>query len=659
MRSTAVLSKLGVVAVSVAAVSALTLTFGAGCGGGETMRALEHPPSAIAAFPPAPKLVSAAPTGWDGTGSSIALATLSGAGAERRLALVADADGKAVRMLDTQSGSELPQLDLSGEPSQVLVGRDGRVFVSVRDQAEIDVLEASFAGGTNRPSLRVTDRIATAEEPVGLALTPDGSTLLVACGWGRSLDAFSTRTLAHAFRAPVAREPRAVVTSADGRRAYVSHATASVVSVVDLMSPDHDVRAQRMEQADNDGNQAKLAWRHGFALARATFGILEPGVEVNTGDTTVRSETYGGTEVTQSPAETFDVAVIDEKQDKPVADGTPDPLAPPRISNPTSSTCMLPRAAAYDWVSDWLFVACQGKDTVVRADLRPGSNTSGSAEWNVGAEPTGLAIDRPGQQVFVWSQASRTVTTLPLDGYHPTPDTKDGAGVLRVVGLGARVDEPDMVARGRALFHASGDDRISSDGRACASCHPDGRDDGLVWATPNGPRQTPTLAGRLAGTAPYGWNGSRATVKKHLGDTVKRLGGTGLDGDDLDALVAYCMTMKAPPRAAQARTEDAALVAEGHDVFESGASGCSGCHLEDGTFTDGNRHNVGSKAKGDVRRRFDTPSLRFLSGTGPYFHDGRYPTLRALLVGVDGKMGHTKQLSSHELDALEAYLQTL
>ena len=32
-------------------------------------------------------------------------------------------------------------------------------------------------------------------------------------------------------------------------------------------------------------------------------------------------------------------------------------------------------------------------------------------------------------------------------------------------------------------------ERLSGDGRACASCHPDGRDDGLVWSTPNGPRQ--------------------------------------------------------------------------------------------------------------------------------------------------------------------------
>ena len=49
-----------------------------------------------------------------------------------------------------------------------------------------------------------------------------------------------------------------------------------------------------------------------------------------------------------------------------------------------------------------------------------------------------------------------------------------------------------------------GDRRISADGRVCASCHPDGREDGVAWVTPEGPRQTPMLAGRLGkGEARY------------------------------------------------------------------------------------------------------------------------------------------------------------
>jgi cytochrome c peroxidase len=623
------------------------------------MRAVDRPAPLAVEVPVAPQLKAAS---VDGAGSSIALARLG----ERRLALVADAEGHAVRMLDTGTGEELPQTDLLGEPSQLVVAPDGRVFVGVRDIAEVDVLEPV---GGERPALRVAARIATAEEPAGLSLTPDGRTLLVACGWAHALDAFATRTLDHAWRIDVAREPRAVITSKDGRRAYVAHATSSVVSVVDLMSPDHGTRAVRMEQQDSNGTPAKLAWRQGYALARADMGILAPGVEANTGDTTVRTETYGGVDAFTGPAESFDVAVIDERTApvaRPSGSGAPDEEEraeaekPHRLGSQSFTDCLLPRAAAYDAGGEWLLVACQGTDTVWRTDLRSGMNAR-PASWKVEGAPTGVAVEPAERAAYVWSQTTRRVTALPIDAAHSAAAADKEPDLRRTWELGPRVTTEDATAFGRRLFHTTGDPRISSDGRACASCHPDGRDDGLVWATPDGPRQTPSLAGRLAGTAPYGWNGSRSTVKKHVTNTLRRRGGTGLPDEDMNALVAYCMTMKGPPHAAQTEgvAQDAALVAEGADLFDSSATGCSSCHIVDGTFTDGNRHDVKSKGKHDPKRRFDTPSLKDLGSTAPYFHDGRYPTLRALLIGSDGKMGHTRRLSEHQLDALEAYLETL
>lgn len=606
------------------------------------LQAVQRQPRPAMEVPTPEKMLT--PLSGEGIGSSIALARLG----DRKLAIVADSDAHAVRLLDTRTEEELPVTELRGEPSQLVVARDGRVFVGVRDGAEVDVLE-QVPG--ERPSLRVTGRIATAEEPVGLALSPDGRTLLVACGWGREVDAFETRTLGRVFRAPVAREPRAIATSSDGRQAYVSHASASVVSVVDLASPDHGVEPVRLEQPDPMGQEGRLAWRQGFTLARADFGIIEPGVTANTGDTTVRTETYGGVGEDTLPAEQFDVAVLGGK-----AEGADALRTVPSL---TFTQCLLPRAAAYDAAGEWLLVACEGSDTVWRVDVRPGKNAAGFSAWHTGGEPTGIAIDGERRAAFVWSQGSRTVTSFVIDAYHPRALEPDEQGLTRTVALGPRIEATDPEELGRKLFHTTGDTRISLDGRACASCHPDGRDDGLVWATPDGARQTPTLAGRLAGTAPYGWNGSRRTVKQHVTNTLKRLGGTGLDSASMDALISYCMKMQAAPHATVAFAVSDPLVEEGRELFESSSTGCASCHMSDGTFTDGNRHDVGSRAASDPRRSFDTPSLRFVGGTGPYFHDGRYPTLRSLLLASDGKMGHTGQLSPHELEALEAYLKTL
>jgi cytochrome c peroxidase len=56
---------------------------------------------------------------------------------------------------------------------------------------------------------------------------------------------------------------------------------------------------------------------------------------------------------------------------------------------------------------------------------------------------------------------------------------------------------------------------------------------------------------------------------------------------------------------------------------------------------------------------FDTPSLRGVSSSPPYFHDGRAPTLRDALEMTKGTMGDITKLSSSDLDALIEYLRSL
>jgi mono/diheme cytochrome c family protein len=205
-----------------------------------------------------------------------------------------------------------------------------------------------------------------------------------------------------------------------------------------------------------------------------------------------------------------------------------------------------------------------------------------------------------------------------------------------------------------------GDAHISSDGRACASRHPDGREDALTWSTPDGSRQTPMLAGRLAQTAPYGWLGTSDGVKDHLKKTFERLGGEGLPDRDLGALIDYVSTM-APPVSDVTFTpnEQRKLVQRGHALFESAETGCGTCHDAARDFSDGMRHSVSAKRADQDGDAFDTPSLRFVSGTAPYFHDGRYKTLDDVLVAPDHAMGTSTQLSRSDRAAIVAYLETL
>jgi mono/diheme cytochrome c family protein len=118
---------------------------------------------------------------------------------------------------------------------------------------------------------------------------------------------------------------------------------------------------------------------------------------------------------------------------------------------------------------------------------------------------------------------------------------------------------------------------------------------------------------------------------------------------------AYLASLRAPDGAVR---PDRRLVGRGSEVFHSAEAQCSSCHAGEAS-TDGESHDVKSGPSERKPRAFDTPSLRFVSRSAPYFHDGRYASLGEMLSGSDGAMGHTSQLSAEDRAALEVYLRTL
>ena len=313
-------------------------------------------------------------------------------------------------------------------------------------------------------------------------------------------------------------------------------------------------------------------------------------------------------------------------------------------------------------------MTCLGVDAVIAYDARAANpHLHPVRRWKVASGPTGIVVDAARRRAIVWSQFAHTLGVIPLDdtlNAQPTPTVglrllatnivpRYAEAVASVLPAHGEAMSASL-ALGRRLFHAAGDMAISGDGRACASCHPDGRDDALTWATPDGPRQTPILAARLADTAPYGWNGTSLELKDHVHRTFRRLFGVGVAPREFDALLGYVRQMKLP----FARAASSAEAARGEVVFHSAEAGCATCHL-DGATADGKSHDVQSRIKGDTSAQFDTPSLRFLGQSAPYFHDGRYATLGDLLRGVDGAMGHTAHLDDGDRRALLAYLEAL
>lgn len=670
---------------STSVIATVTLGLAAAVGCGSVGPAGDSTPSKAVAQPAAGTCEAVAsslkPVSAPGQSATVALASFSdGPHAGKTLAFVADEDNKALAVVDVDSKKELSTLKLEAQPGQVMVLTDGRVLVTLRDSNKLAVFHAQ-SDATLTPGCKID----TSAEPIAMATTPDGSTLLLTSGWGRTLDSFDAATLGRKGRAVLPREPRTVVVDDDGKLAYVSHAVGAKVSVVEIAT----MKAQRKldvlvnpnavatEMADKPfslasavagavgdaGGEKPIPGRFGTRMGCQGFPmvksiapkgrILAPQILVDPGDPENRAQGYGDGGV---PTEVPAVAVIDAGTRKFVQASFA--LGQQAFfrgdQGPTEGECILPRGAAVDDGSSTLLVTCLGIDAVVAYDAASANPSSVElARWDVGSGPTGVAVDAANDRAVVWSQFERSVEVIDLKVIDTMETPK--VGKHDKIAL-SPMAEPMSLAYvlGRQIFHATGDARVSADGRACASCHPDGRDDAITWATPDGPRRTIMLAGRLDNSAPFSWNGTNKDVREHVTHTFERLNGQGLRNVELEALLTFIESMPAPPRD---HVADVELVKKGEKLFSSGEAACASCHAAGGT--DAKNHDLGSRARADRKPTFNTPSLEYISGRGPFFHDGRFETMRDLLVQSDGMMGHTKHMSNDDLNALEAYLNTL
>jgi DNA-binding beta-propeller fold protein YncE len=164
----------------------------------------------------------------DGAGATVVLGKLRG----RTLAFIADEDDRAVHVVDVARGEDLGSVPLGSRPSQLVLTRDGKLLVALRDANAVATLEAPEE--EEGAPLLTTSRFVVDAEPTALAVTPDDGTVVVATERGHAVEAVDRAMGERTFEVEVAREPRALLVSADGATAYVAHAAASVLTMVDL-----------------------------------------------------------------------------------------------------------------------------------------------------------------------------------------------------------------------------------------------------------------------------------------------------------------------------------------------------------------------------------------------------------------------------------------
>jgi mono/diheme cytochrome c family protein len=590
---------------------------------------------------------------------------------EHGLLVVERSAGKLVRA--NREAQPIAELALTPGLGEIVHDGAGNVFVA--DRAAGRVIRVASGDATGKG---LAERAAIElSEPHGLALTPDGATLLVTNVSEHELVALDSDTLAVRWRVTLQPEPRAVAVSRDGAIAAVGFLSSGSIAYVELDSAGERVSWRALDPRDHveitqedDGwgpvTVARLKEQRGkhqvpvetgrryarnfYALAFVGYDMLVAPHQLATPQLERvpdldRQDTYGGGAESIPPL-VHQLAIV---------------ARPGELDSRTRFIDLdlhQPKAVAYDLERDTLYVAGFGDDRVAAiADVtqqmpyvdwiaRVGNGTSCGVD--------GLALDvasEDGRPPGLWIHCEFRRQLLRLEPGDPS--TRDDDTWLHGEELAASA-RSEQVERGAELFRRGDDRRISSNGMmACNNCHPEGRADGLTWRLGDSILQTPILAGRIGSTAPYKWDGQDPTLQRSLRHTMQRLGGSEFDqlsNAEVEAMIAYLESLP-PPRPRKASDPEA--VARGREVFD--AEACSACHAGP-KLADGAQHPLDT-----TLALVDTPSLLGLSHSRPYYHDGSADDLWTLLTdrGTIHQMADTSKLSDQQLRDLAAYLESL
>jgi hypothetical protein len=234
-------------------------------------------------------------------------------------------------------------------------------------------------------------------------------------------------------------------------------------------------------------------------------------------------------------------------------------------------------------------------------------------------------------------------------GAHLLVQTREPAE-LRIYGAEAPITIAlSSVSRrdtGQDVFHTQAGGMI-----ACASCHPEGGDDGHVWVLDGSRRRTPSLQGTIAGTAPYHWPGDEADLNVLVKDVYTvRMSGALLPDDQQAALTGWVQAV--PPPSAPAWSNSRAAQ-RGRALFERADVGCATCHAGP-KFTNNKTVDVGTGGA------FQVPPLVGVGWRTPLMHDGCAATIADRFGACStAEHGSTGSLSASEISDLVSYLETL
>ncbi|MBN1489587.1 MAG: cell surface protein [Phycisphaerae bacterium] len=524
-----------------------------------------------------------------------------------------------VQCIDVRSGQLRGAIGVGHTPTGPAVNRDGtRLYVCNRYDGDVSVIDAV--------GQRELARVPVTREPIAAAIAPDGRTVFVA----NHLPADPSD----------ADDVAATVTAIDAQ----THATVTIrlpngsSSVCGLcISPDgkHVYATHILARYHLPTTQVERGWMNTNALsvldaAAKTWIDTVLLDEVNRGAANpwgVTTTAEGG-RIVVTHAGTNELSVIDA---------------------PALMAKLAVRAA--ESVAERPYDGNRGAGTgvAVRDDLTFLAGLRRRVAL-AGVGPRGVAVI--GDRAYVCEYFTDTLGVVALDAAM--------AGPVARIALGS---PPTLspTRRGEMLFNSA--DLCFQQWQSCASCHPDGRADGLNWDLINDGLGNPKNARSMLlahPTPPAMASGVRPTAEAAVRAGIHFIQFTERPEADAAAIDMYLQAVEPVPSPHRVDGQLSDAAKRGERLFNDPKIGCATCHLAP-LYTDLKEYDVGSRTAADRRDTFDTPTLIECWRTAPYMHDGHYTTLRELLE--KGRHGATHgaldTLTSEQIADLVAFVLSL
>lgn len=562
--------------------------------------------------------------------------------------VASDPDRDSLWISDGERGVHRLQFERGALPSRIALDNEGTAHVVLRGSGEL-----SHVSVRQRGELR---RTRVCADPRGVAALPGSSQIIVACEDGRMIS-FDWRNPSERRERTLERDLRDVVVS--GGSVWVSTFRSAVVyRLSEALAIEERIPLPSVRVAGRLPWRASTAWRM-IAMSEGRVAVsyqledtaqLPTTVMADPSSTAAGVAYYGEDRGLESCGTlvTTEVAILKKGADIRISPPLGRmPLAIDIAEDRRSSTVMVLSAAnsianagpSGGLIGRPALVAVSEFHTLQSGQV-PARCSVTAQQWrSTNGEAVAIATSERSGAALLLRQPAAVV--------RPVDD--------RGVSLSARFPEAeDRSNTGHRVFHGVSPWPGVAPPIACASCHPEGLDDGHVWNFPSGPRRTQRLAGMLAGTAPYHWDGDLATTRALVDEVwTRRMGMAALTASQGAVVTQWIESLPSPEAPSDKRGPN---IERGRAIFESPEVRCSTCHSGE-MFTDNRSIDVGTGG------RLQVPSLRAVAHRALYMHDGCAANLLERFTnnacGGGDQHGHTSQLDRSEIDDLIAYLESL